>query len=404
MESKALTLQQRMVKVRAEIPALVKRAYSDDVNYDFTKIDDIFRFLTPALNRWGINLDVVSECATKKDEKGNPIFVEYLNQCQLWFYETDTTFQWTNADNPEDHILFTLHPMGTHEMPEKARASAWTFALKCYYIHKFCIDQGAEDSDMVSNHPVPEKRYEEDYQTESGYAEDSDQETYDGPYDGAPEEAERNYLAAAGDGEEADDNIMETDDSSEEAADSLMEAAGDSGEVDDNGMEAAGDSEEADDNGMEAADDSEEAAGNRMEKANGNEAAAKAAGGGRANKAAGAGSAKNHAAKSDAKIPQDKKNEEQARPAPSRHIRPESGTMVKLPDGVGTESDQGLSVEDASEIVCKIGIYNNKRMGELLELGGEGIKALEWFAYDYRGRNETLRQAARVLLNTVQAA
>ena len=47
MENKRLTLQEKMVRIRTRIPSLVKKAYSEEVSYDFVKIDDIFRYLTP---------------------------------------------------------------------------------------------------------------------------------------------------------------------------------------------------------------------------------------------------------------------------------------------------------------------------------------------------------------------
>ena len=70
MEQKILTLQEKMVKIRSEIPALVKRAYSEDVNYDFIKIDDIFRYLTPAMNRWNVNFEIVSDPLQRETRMG----------------------------------------------------------------------------------------------------------------------------------------------------------------------------------------------------------------------------------------------------------------------------------------------------------------------------------------------
>jgi len=60
MENKILTLQEKMVRIRARIPSLVKQAYSEEVSYDFIKIDDIFRYLTPAMNEYGVNFDIIS--------------------------------------------------------------------------------------------------------------------------------------------------------------------------------------------------------------------------------------------------------------------------------------------------------------------------------------------------------
>ncbi|HIW81573.1 MAG TPA: single-stranded DNA-binding protein, partial [Candidatus Acetatifactor stercoripullorum] len=122
---RTLSLQQKIVEIRSMIPSLVKRAYSEEVSYDFIKIDDIFQYLTPAMNRFGVNLDIVKENATKKDDLGNPIYVQYLAQNQLWMYEADLTLRWINADQPDDMDERTIHAIGTHEMPEKAKGSAW---------------------------------------------------------------------------------------------------------------------------------------------------------------------------------------------------------------------------------------------------------------------------------------
>ena len=148
MENKRLTLQEKMVRIRARIPSLVKQAYSEEVSYDFVKIDDIFRYLTPAMNEYGVNFDIVSETATKKDERGNPMFVEFIPLYQMWIYGADLTFRWTNGENGEDQFQVTAHAIGFHQMPEKAKGSGWTYCLKYYLLNKFCINQGGDDPDM----------------------------------------------------------------------------------------------------------------------------------------------------------------------------------------------------------------------------------------------------------------
>ena len=92
------------------------------------------------------------------------------------------------------------------------------------------------------------------------------------------------------------------------------------------------------------------------------------------------------------------------RPAPSRHIMPESGKMVSLPSGVKPQAAVSMSVEEASNMICTFGIYNNHCLGEMLNDGPEGIQALDWIAQNYRGKDETIRYAARLLLSTLQAA
>lgn len=311
MNNNALTLQEKMVKIRSEIPALVKRAYSEDVNYDFTKIDDIFRYLTPAMNNWNVNLDIVSEKATKKREDGTPSYIEFLSYCQMWLYEADLELKWINAENPEDVSSVTIHAIGTHEMPEKAKGSAWTYALKYYLLDKYCIDQGGEDPDMR----------------------DFPSDTYD-------------YNADGSDGEQPDDAECPNEDTNQD------DTTGAEGYEQD--VTAKADPQEM---------DFETAGENSTEK-----------------------------------------EEASPRPKPSRHIMPESGKMVTLPNGMGQEPAVNMSVEEAENVICTFGIYKNQRLGDIMEKGDEGIQVLKWIAYDYRGKNETIRQAAKVLLNVRQAA
>ncbi len=177
MAKEHLSLQEKMVQIRAKIPALVRQAYSEEVSYDFVKIDDIFRHLTPAMNQYGVNFDVVSETATKKDERGNPLFVEYLPMYQMWIYEADLGLRWTNAENPEEKLEVTAHAIGFHQMPEKAKGSGWTYCLKYYLLNKFCINQGGDDPDMHQILPPTE---------DDGTFE----EFYEGGWEDAPERYE----------------------------------------------------------------------------------------------------------------------------------------------------------------------------------------------------------------------
>lgn len=141
-------LQQRLLAVREQIPALSKKNYNEEVNYDFTKIDDIYKYLTPAMNVSGVVMDVISEKATRHDAGGNPIYVIRLGDTGFWMYEADLTIVWKNVDDPQDMETVTLHAIGTNEMPDKAKGSAWTYLLKYYFFQKFSINQGGEDPDM----------------------------------------------------------------------------------------------------------------------------------------------------------------------------------------------------------------------------------------------------------------
>jgi hypothetical protein len=150
-----LTLQQKFVKLREAIPSLTQKAHSDGVKYKFAKIFDVYALLTPAMNQYGVNFDIVGETATRHDANGNPEYYHsYTQQTRsgsrtVWVYEADLTVRWTNADEPADFAQVTLHAIGTNDGgPDKAKGSAWTYCLKYYLFEKFGIDQGEDDPDM----------------------------------------------------------------------------------------------------------------------------------------------------------------------------------------------------------------------------------------------------------------
>lgn len=161
-----LTLQQKFIKLREAIPAIQQKKHSDGVKYKFAKIFDVYELLTPAMNEWGVNFDIVEENATRHDTNGDDIYYQSYEQITrngnrlVWVYEADITVRWTNADNPADKLEVTLHAIGTNDGgPDKAKGSAWTYCLKYYFFEKFGIDQGDDDPDHAdhsSEAPAPQ--------------------------------------------------------------------------------------------------------------------------------------------------------------------------------------------------------------------------------------------------------
>lgn len=149
-----LTLQQKFVKLREAIPAISKKQHSDGVKYKFVKIDEIYEHLTPAMNEWGVNLDIIEESATRHYENGDARFYDSFIQRTkngdrvVWVYEADLVLKWSNADDPADTLEVKLHALGTNDAsPDKAKGSAMTYSLKYYFFEKFGIDQGSDDPD-----------------------------------------------------------------------------------------------------------------------------------------------------------------------------------------------------------------------------------------------------------------
>lgn len=149
-----LTLQQKFVKLREAIPAISKKQHSDGVKYKFVKIDEIYEHLTPAMNEWGVNLDIIEESATRHYENGDARFYDSFIQRTkngdrvVWVYEADIVLRWTNADDPADYLDVKMHALGVNDSsPDKAKGSAMTYSLKYYFFEKFGVDQGLDDPD-----------------------------------------------------------------------------------------------------------------------------------------------------------------------------------------------------------------------------------------------------------------
>ena len=161
-DGKAMSLQEKFVKLREAVPAIVQRQHSDGVKYKFAKIFDVYALLTPAMNQFGVNFDIVAETATRHDANGDALYYHnYQQQTRngpriVWVYEADLTLRWTNANNTEDVLEVTLHAIGTNDGgPDKAKGSAWTYCLKYYLFEKFGIDQGDDDPDMSDHGTEP---------------------------------------------------------------------------------------------------------------------------------------------------------------------------------------------------------------------------------------------------------
>ena len=129
-----MNLNQKMIRIRKKVPKLIRKRYSEDVTYDFVKLDDIYECLTPALNKYGVDFDILSERPTQMDEQGNSVFLKEMGA--LWRYEADLELCWTNADRPGDKVRSFLHVIGTNEAPDKAKGVAWTYGLKYYFLNR----------------------------------------------------------------------------------------------------------------------------------------------------------------------------------------------------------------------------------------------------------------------------
>ena len=135
-----MNLEQKLAKIRKKMPLLLKKNHNDEENYDFATLDDIYESLTPALNKYGVNFDIVKETPGQYDAGGNPVYMS-LDKDGYWRYESDLELSWTNIDNPKEVNHVVTHIVGTHEIPDKAHGTALTYGLKYYFRNKFCMRQ-----------------------------------------------------------------------------------------------------------------------------------------------------------------------------------------------------------------------------------------------------------------------
>ena len=148
-----LNLTQKMIKIRKMVPKLLRKRYSEEVPYDFVRLDDVYEYLTPALNKYGVDFEVLGEVSTQLDASGNPAYLTPFGN--MWRYEADLKLCWTNADHPEEKNYSDIHVVGTNEVPDKAKGVAWSYGLKYYLLNKFNIVQATtEDPDMRG--PAPD--------------------------------------------------------------------------------------------------------------------------------------------------------------------------------------------------------------------------------------------------------
>ena len=144
MENKdTMNLQQKLIAISNEMPKLLKKHYSDEVDYDFVKIDDIFELLNPAFRKYHICLQELEETdATYSKVDGS------------WIYTAKLTFFIVNADCLDEKERVSIQLVGDHlDSPAKAKGAAWTYGFKYFFLYKFRMKQETEDPDMKGTPP-----------------------------------------------------------------------------------------------------------------------------------------------------------------------------------------------------------------------------------------------------------
>lgn len=340
-------LSQKMIQIRKRIPKLVKKRYSEDVDYDFVKIDDIYEFLTPALNKYGVDFDIVREVATQKDEMGNQIFLTQIEG--MWQYEADVILRWSNADNPLDAKEVVLHVIGTHEVAEKAKGTAWTYGLKYYFLNRFNINQGGDDSDLFDYQSEPEKR--EQQEKKNGEGKERVEKKIETESKKGIIEKEATVLKKE---QKLQEEKVTTQGEQQKQINSLKSEKDEKVSNKANPMDMEIDKKAENQlNGFMHIPD------NEMEE-----------------------------------MPFFDSDDVE------REEKSEHEFLADLRSEIIVEGKTGeMTLEEAKKVVCNFGIYNGKTFGEMMTLGEKGWKGIRWIVNDYRGGDTKMKEAAKIILN-----
>lgn len=370
-----LNLQQKLCRIRKKIPALVKKRHSEEVDYDFTKIDDIYRFLTPALNKYGVNFEIYEEIPVKKDSQGNPVYLYQENG--FWMYEADLKIGWINADNPSEREEALIHLVGTHEMAEKAKGTAWTYGLKYYLFSKFNIDQGGEDADF--NHYEEESVPTSEEAKKAGKPERKRTQT-ERVEDSVREQVARQTSAGSGKSKQAEKTAGEERQEKESDNGRPEETAENTGkeEKKETGSQKPAQTGEKQKSVTKA---EEETAADGQISLTGmmQETDTQTAEDGFQNA-------------DDEEIPFDTETEEK-----------DDDFLQSLMEDLGDEEEEDqsgkMTMAEARKVTCIAGAYAEQPLGKVLDAGERGRKTLEWLVNRYNGPDKQQKEAAEVLLN-----
>lgn len=142
MENKeTMNLQQKLIAISNEMPKLLKKHYSDEVDYDFVKIDDIFELLNPAFTKYHICLQELEETdATYSKVDGS------------WIYTAKLTFFIVNADCLNEKERVSIQLVGDHlDSPAKAKGNA---EQKKIEVPVKPQKSAKESSDVIADSPL----------------------------------------------------------------------------------------------------------------------------------------------------------------------------------------------------------------------------------------------------------
>lgn len=356
MKYQYLNLEQKLIKVRKKIPVLVKQFHSEEVGYDFSKLDDIYELMTPALNKYGVNFDIVGEKPTMCNEAGHPVYL-IMDNDGYWRYEADLIFCWTNVDSPEEQRQVTIHAVGTHEIPDKAKGAAWTYSIKYYLRNKFCVRQDSENDDPdMRGTETPENLQEQQQEQQTN----SKQKT-------SRQEQKCEKKKPVEKGQESG----ETKDSQVNAKKNAVD------KTDVQDVKSLAQQKTAHHTKEELHD------GKQKETA--------------VEKPAEEKKSTQEAAKVNQADEFEPVSDEEEIPFDDYE---DCEFMADLNEELEKkETEYSPAYEEARNYMCNFGLFKNKTLGEMYDAGEPGLKKLRWIADGYKGADRKMVKAAQLLLN-----
>lgn len=385
-----LNLNQKMIKIRKKVPALIKKRYSEEVDYDFVKIDDIYELLTPALNKYGVDFEIIGENSSQMDENGNPLFLKEDNG--LWRYEADLELCWINADCPDDRKYARIHVIGTHEVPEKAKGTAWTYGLKYYLLNRFSIKQGGfEDPDMTNPHSRDEQKTEERTVEKSGSKKSSDtgaraEGSSKKPQDAArtqTEPSDRKEPAKAA-GRNGNAPSGRSQEKKEQVAEAPAESAAGGSNVAGNPKKEYGTQEklELENPQQENAEMDEKLFNPELEAGEESEPSKE-----------GTEQFTDGFQSADSEEVPFFEDEEEGKEDDGEFMQ---NLRQDIEDAEVEEEE--TEIDRARNVKCDFGLYSGKTLGEMLN-SPKGRESVRWIAQRYQGGNKAIKEAAKLLIN-----
>lgn len=442
-----LNLEQKMAKIRKKMPSLLKKFHNDEADYDFATLDDIYESMTPALNKYGVNFDIIHERPTQYDKKKRPVYLT-LDKDGFWRYESDLELCWTNIDNPEEERRVVIHIIGTHEIPDKAHGTAMTYGLKYYFRNKFCmrqIDSVKDDPDGMEYHtdecstgskerssskvvkgksPESEKSdLEKQAKKEMKKTADSKGNRLSGNIcselmgavkasKAEKNDPEKRRTEMPVDGNSGYNREKQSSGSSKSCTDTKNQGEKEPQKSTDNSQNSTAE-KEPEHSGQQRSVDKEiiraqtveqkEAAGKqtaeRKEPAGQQTAERKEAAGKQT-------AEQKEATKQQAAVSKQSEDTGDGFQAAKEEEVPfeDASFMDELEQGLEEETkDADSSLETAKNYICTFGIYDGKTLGDIMNSGIKGRETVKWIAYRYHGADAAMVNAAKLLVENPDA-